>query len=84
MGLFWDIHTHIFTYLLTFPGPTRGRRRECRAPIEAPKAPRGKGMRKRYPLLTGVGSGEGADKFSISEVKKVSFGAFWVLLLQLN
>ena len=25
VGLFWDTkHTHIFTYLLTFPGPTRG------------------------------------------------------------
>ena len=25
VALFWDTkHTHIFTYLLTFPGPTRG------------------------------------------------------------
>ena len=25
VGLFWERkHTHIFTYLLTFPGPTRG------------------------------------------------------------
>jgi len=25
VGLFWDTkHTHIFTYLLTFPGPTWG------------------------------------------------------------
>jgi len=24
VGLFWDKHTHTLTYLLTFPGPTRG------------------------------------------------------------
>ena len=24
VGLFWDKHTHTFTYLLTCPGPTRG------------------------------------------------------------
>ena len=34
--------------------------------------------------LLGNGSGEGAEKFSIFELEKVSFGAFWVLLLQLN
>ena len=25
VGLFWDKHTHTFTYLLTCPGPTRGK-----------------------------------------------------------
>ena len=24
VGLFWDKHTHMFTHLLTCPGPTRG------------------------------------------------------------
>ena len=50
------------------------------ARIEAPSAPRR------------VGCGEGVspslapspEKFSIFELEKVSFGAFWVLLLQLN
>ena len=41
------------------------------ARIEAPKTP------------SGVGCGEG-EKFSLFELEKVSFGAFWVLLLQLN
>ena len=46
------------------------------ARMEAPKAPRR------------VGSGDGVspspENFSIFELKKASFGAFWVLFLQLN
>ena len=50
--------------------------------MEAPKAPR------RVRCATGDGSGKGlvplTETFSIFELKKASFGAFWVLFLQLN
>ena len=29
VGLFWDKRTHTFTYLLTCPGPTRGKARRA-------------------------------------------------------
>jgi len=63
------------------------------ARIEAPKkAPRGVRCGEGYtpsPLEEGSGDGAGdcvcsPENFSIFELKKASFGAFWVLLFQLN
>jgi len=34
VGLFWDKHTHTFTYLLTCPGPTRGLRIKIRVTVK--------------------------------------------------
>ena len=83
------VNKRTHTVAATYVGDWGGRAPKARlssavgARIEAPKAPRGVGCGEGV-SPSPLGMAPSPEKFSLFELEKVSFGAFWVLLLQLN